>query len=105
MVLGRALIDADGEAHAMAGLLGVETSFAEPKLTLGYRQARALAAGPLGDAGIDFRGHEFHYARVTAAETGEALFAIADAAGRDLGRAGLVAGSVAGSFIHLIDRA
>lgn len=105
MVLGHSLIDADGEVHAMAGLLGLGTSFAEPKLTLGYRQAATLVAGPLGDLGARFRGHEFHYARVTAEEAGQPLFAIADAAGHDLGQAGLAAGSVAGSFIHLIDRA
>ena len=48
MVLGRSLIDADGAAHAMAGLLGVETSFAKRKMNLGYRRAVLQADGPLG---------------------------------------------------------
>jgi len=103
MVLGRALTDAEGTAHEMAGLLGVETSFAERRLHLGYRRARLLGDGALGAAGAAYRGHEFHYASILE-EDGEALFECADAAGRDLGRAGLRAGSVAGSFVHLIDR-
>ena len=35
---------------------------------------------------------------------GQALFRAADAEGRDLGNTGLMDGTVAGSFIHLIDR-
>lgn len=104
MVLGRGLADAEGHRHAMAGLLDVETSFARRNLHLGYRQALARAASPLGPAEAGFRGHEFHYATVVV-EQGEALFAIADAAGTPLGNAGLRRGAVMGSFIHLIDTA
>ena len=108
MVLGRTLTDAEGHAHAMAGLLPVETSFAEPRLTLGYRGARLLQDGPLGRRGEAFRGHEFHYARLPAGEAhgeGEALFEASNASGESLGPAGLRVGSVCGSFLHLIDRA
>ena len=104
MVLGESLVDADGEAHAMAGLLPVATTFAERRLTLGYRTARNLARGPLGPRGAGFRGHEFHYARVLREGGGEALFRCADARGRDLGPAGRRAGRVMGSFVHLVDR-
>jgi len=106
MVLGRGLIDADGKRHAMAGLLAVETSFAAPKLHLGYRRLETLADGPLGDAGTAFRGHEFHYAKVVAEQGQEdaGLFEAQDASGNDLGSVGMVDGNVAGSFIHLIDR-
>lgn len=104
MVLGRGLEDADGARHAMAGLLGLETSFARRKLHLGYRRAALAADGPLGPAGGAFRGHEFHYASVLA-EDGEPLFQAADAQGTALGRAGLAAGRVCGSFVHLIDAA
>ena len=43
MVLGDGLVDAEGQRHAMAGLLRLETSFSQRKLALGYRRA-ALAA-------------------------------------------------------------
>ena len=104
MVLGRRLIDEQGVAHTMAGLLALETSFAEPRLHLGYRRARVAAAGPLGDAGAVFRAHEFHYARVLEEGPGAPLFECADAEGAERGPAGLAEGRVMGSFIHLIDR-
>ena len=42
MVLGDGLIDANGERHAMLGLLRLETSFAARKLHLGYREGGAV---------------------------------------------------------------
>ncbi len=103
MVLGDGLIDGDGTRHRMLGLLPLETSFAERGLHLGYRAA-ALAVGTvLGGTGARFRGHEFHYATVIREGPGQALFACADASGRALGHTGLVAGTVMGSFLHLID--
>lgn len=104
MTLGRGLVDADGKRHAMAGLLPVETSFAKPRLHLGYRRATLAAPTVLGAAGAAMRGHEFHYATVDEEGPGAALFTVADADDTPLGQAGRVAGKVMGSFIHLIDR-
>jgi cobyrinic acid a,c-diamide synthase len=47
--------------------------------------------------------HEFHYATIVSEGAAEPLFAVKDAAGLDLGRAGLRRDNVAGSFMHLID--
>jgi cobyrinic acid a,c-diamide synthase len=105
MALGRGLVDAAGARHEMAGLLPLESSFAAPALRLGYRRARLVADGPLGPAGSDFTGHEFHYAAIADEGGGAALFDCRDARGRDLGTAGRQRGRVGGSFIHLIDRA
>jgi len=105
MVLGDALTDAEGRAHAMAGLLPLTTSFAERRLHLGYREARLAADCPLGPSGRAFRGHEFHYA-VVKEEGGDApLFRCRDARGHSLGASGSRRGAVMGSFLHLIDRA
>ena len=103
MVLGEGLIDADGHRHVMAGLLGLETTFAARRLHLGYRRATLARATPFGRAGSRFRGHEFHYAAIVREDGGAPLFAIADASGQPLGHAGLMRGAVFGSFIHLID--
>ncbi|HEX3954816.1 MAG TPA: cobyrinate a,c-diamide synthase [Stellaceae bacterium] len=105
MVLGETLTDAEGIPHRMTGLLPLDTSFAQRRLHLGYRAATLLAASPLGRAGAAFRGHEFHYATTIRVGAAAPLFALSDASGNDLGPAGLRCGSVAGSFIHLIDRA
>jgi cobyrinic acid a,c-diamide synthase len=104
MVLGEALIDPDGLSHPMARLLPVVSSFAERRLSLGYRCATLLADGPLGRTGSGFRGHEFHYATIARQEGGDRLWSITDAAGTDLGLSGVRRGSVFGSFLHLIDR-
>lgn len=104
MVLGEVLTDADGQAHRMAGLLPVETSFAQRRLHLGYRDAALSAETPLGAAGTLYGAHEFHYAATVRLGDARPLFALSDAAGNDLGPAGLQAGRVMGSFIHLIDR-
>jgi cobyrinic acid a,c-diamide synthase len=105
MVLGDGLVDATGVRHAMAGLLPLETSFAERKLHLGYRTAALAAATPLGRSGARFRGHEFHYARVVAEPRDAPLFACCDALGADLGTKGARRQNVFGSFVHLIDAA
>ena len=104
MVLGESLTDGDGITHKMAGLLPVETSFAERRLHLGYRVATLSSESPLGEKGTAFRGHEFHYATVVREGPGQPLFEAASAAGADLGPCGRVDGSVSGSFFHLIDQ-
>lgn len=104
MVLGRGLEDAEGRTHAMAGLLGHVTSYAKRRMNLGYRQARLLAAGPLGPAGARIRGHEFHYSRVTEAGGDDPLADLADAEGRPLGASGARRGTVSGTFFHAIAR-
>ena len=102
MVLGEGLVDGKGARHRMAGLLGLETSFAARMLSLGYRRAIALADQAFAAPGTVFRGHEFHHATVLS-EHGRPLFAVSDVEGHDLGHSGLAAGRVAGSFVHLID--
>ena len=100
MVLGEGLTDADGTRHSMAGLLPLETSFAERRLHLGYRRLRPLG-GPFNMA---LNAHEFHYATTLRAE-GPALYEASDAEGSVLPPMGLRAGHVSGSFAHVIDRA
>ncbi|MCR9219319.1 MAG: cobyrinate a,c-diamide synthase [Alphaproteobacteria bacterium] len=105
MTLGDGLVDADGARHAMAGLLPVETSFAERRMHLGYRRAETLADSALGPAGLQVSGHEFHFATTLREGPGTPLFRLSDTRGEDRGAAGLVEGRVAGSFLHVIDRA
>jgi cobyrinic acid a,c-diamide synthase len=102
MVLGQNLEDAAGKTHAMTGLLGHSTSFAKRKLHLGYRSARLLSDTVLGGKGAIVRGHEFHYASLTAAGGDESFAELADGEGRPLGKAGGRRGRVSGTFFHAI---
>lgn len=100
MVLGEGLVAADGAGYDMLGLLPLTTSFAERRRHLGYRRVvpvdNAFFDGPM-------TAHEFHYATIVAEGAADPLFSVSDAAGDDLGHAGLRRGNVAGSFMHLID--
>jgi cobyrinic acid a,c-diamide synthase len=102
MVLGAGLIDADGTRHAMAGLLGHATSFAQRRLHLGYRAARLLALCPIGAAGAQLRGHEFHHASLIERGPDAPLAEIGDAQGRPVRETGSRRGNVSGTFFHVI---
>ena len=104
MVLGEAVIDADGQGHAMCGLLPFTSSFARRQLHLGYRAFTLAESAPLPWHG-PLRGHEFHYATITDAKAAPPLFAnVRDSRGADLQPMGLVNGRVCGSFLHVITR-
>jgi len=102
MVLGEGLVDAHGERHAMTGLLGHATSFADRKLHLGYRRALLLADCALGKKSSAVRGHEFHYASVIETGNDAPLADIADGEGNPLGTTGGRRGNVTGTFFHAI---
>jgi cobyrinic acid a,c-diamide synthase len=105
MVLGEGLTDANGARHAMTGLLGHATSFAHRRLQLGYREARLLAACPIGSARTRVRGHEFHYATLLSAADDLPLAELTDGRGRPLGPTGGRRGHVTGTFFHAIAQA
>ncbi|MEO1745927.1 MAG: cobyrinate a,c-diamide synthase [Pseudomonadota bacterium] len=101
MVLGDALVDADGASHAMLGLLPVTTSFAKRKRHLGYRLLEPVDI-PMWRHGL--RGHEFHYSTMQGAGNCDPLFRASDALGNDLGAVGQRVGRVMGSYMHVIDQ-
>lgn len=101
MVLGRGIVDATGDRHPMAGLLRLETSFADRRLHLGYRRARLRSDCTLGRQGTEVLGHEFHYASV-AANGDEPLVDCQDANGLSVAEAGARCGSVSGTFFHFL---
>ena len=103
MVLGDGLVDSNGNRHKMAGLLRLETSFATSKLHLGYRMIEPQSDLPFGMKGAAYSAHEFHYSTAIQ-EEGEPLFQVKDALDQELGPKGLRSDTVAGSYMHLIDR-
>jgi len=103
MVLGQGMVDQSGQRHAMAGLLALETTFARRRLHLGYRRARLRSRCPLGAAGTEILGHEFHYASVLSSGD-EPLVECRDAGGKIMLESGARRGAVSGTFFHFIDR-
>lgn len=103
MAMGAGLIDADGNRHEMAGLLGLETSFHKRRMHLGYRHAQPLR--PLaGRYQTALRGHEFHYATILS-QPDQPLAHVTDANGQVMPETGSVRGHASGSFFHLIAEA
>jgi len=102
MVLGESLVDANGTAHSMCELLPIRTSFAEPRLHLGYRQLSGALPTPF--AADTLAAHEFHYSHLTGNAGAPTDVAIHDALGRAASSTFHSRGSVMGSYVHLIDR-
>ena len=101
MVLGKQLIDKDGKAHDMLGLLGLVTSYADRKFHLGYRLAEAITDSCLFGRQTKWRGHEFHYSSILD-QPDTPLFSVADAEGAPVPETGSVRGQVSGTFFHMI---
>ncbi|MHC2437049.1 cobyrinate a,c-diamide synthase [Bradyrhizobium sp. USDA 4451] len=101
MVLGTALTDAEGVHHAMAGLLGLETSYAKRRMHLGYRLAELVAPMPGQGPGARLRGHEFHYSTIIA-QPDTPLAVVCDATGATVAETGSRRGNATGTFFHLI---
>jgi cobyrinic acid a,c-diamide synthase len=82
------------DGRPMCGVLDAEATMTD-RLTLGYREARALANSPLAESGTVVRGHEFHY---SAVEPGAGERPVWDIIGR--GPEGFMAGGVHASYLH-----
>lgn len=98
MYLGEALVDLEGERHLMVGALPA-VSRMQPRVTLGYREAEALADSPIARRGWTLRGHEFHYSTLDAVSGTPAYRRVG---GDEV--EGFVAGprgNVLGSYIHV----
>lgn len=101
MALGTGLIDKDGARHAMAGLLGLVTSYEKRKFHLGYRRAALQEAMPGFAAGRVLRGHEFHYSTILE-QPDTPLAQVFDADGNMVPETGSMRGHVTGTFFHMI---
>jgi len=83
------------DGQPMAGVLPAHGRMTD-RLTLGYRRATIRATSPLGPAGTDVRGHEFHYSAVDP--PGDDL----DWSGRTgAGRAGFAGPTLLASYLHV----
>ncbi|MEV0765897.1 cobyrinate a,c-diamide synthase [Nocardia sp. NPDC050435] len=86
------------DGHSMAGVVDAEAEFG-PRLTLGYRDAVALADSPLWRAGERVRGHEFHRTRLISGATADPAWGWHGSQGERV-REGALIHRVHASYLH-----
>ena len=104
MAMGAGLVDAAGQRHRMAGLLGLVTSCEKRRMHLGYRMAELAAPIPGHAAGTRLRGHEFHYSSLID-QPDAPLAQVTDATGAQVAETGSRRGLATGTYFHLIGAA
>ncbi len=98
MYLGEGIEDLEGKSYPMAGFLPCYSSMKGTRLTLGYRNVRALDDNLLMRAGEMVRGHEFHLSVLEGEPQGSAAYHVVDQAGR---KEGFRVKNTLASYIHL----
>lgn len=89
------LVDLQGEAWPLVGVVPGRAAMHERLQGMGYREARLATDSLLGPAGALVRGHEFHYSSCTLGDPAQAAYEI------DGSPEGYVAGDVFASYVHL----
>jgi cobyrinic acid a,c-diamide synthase len=103
MTLCETLVDADGEAHEMAGCFPLTVRMLDRRRSLGYREVRLRRETIIGAAGDRIRGHEFHYSELTG-HPPPGLETVYEVAGRravEPKAEGYCLRRTLGSYIHL----
>ncbi len=98
MIMGKSLIDKNGQVHRMSGLLSHSCSYAKPKIHLGYRIAKLSNH----DRDLSIYGHEFHYATLSDSGNDQPYAYLSDGTGNYLGPEGGRRNQITGCFFHSI---
>jgi cobyrinic acid a,c-diamide synthase len=99
MALGEALVDLDGRAHPMAGVLPGRFRMTGQLQSFGYKRLRLLRDGLLGAAGSEGLGHEFHHS-VRESEPTEPAWQAENLGGAG-GPEGFAGGNLLAGYTHL----
>lgn len=98
MYLGTHMTDSVGREHAMVGLIPARTAVTANRLSIGYRELRALRDAPLLDAGRTVRAHEFHYSGLVEEPASDvAAYEVGEPARQE----GFSIGSITASYMHI----
>jgi cobyrinic acid a,c-diamide synthase len=102
MYLGRSLRTDSGVKHSMAGVIPVDVEMDGEIHRFGYRQILTLEDSILSPRGQFYRGHEFHWSRITG-HNGDLkpAYKMQNAEGDVIGYEGFVAPNLLASYVHL----
>jgi cobyrinic acid a,c-diamide synthase len=102
MYLARSLRTEDGTQHTMAGVLPVDVAVDGEFHRFGYRQLMTLEDTILSPKGQFYRGHEFHWSRITGHAGGlRPAYQMLNAEGDPIGYEGFAGPNLLASYVHL----
>jgi cobyrinic acid a,c-diamide synthase len=103
MYLARTLRTEDGRLHTMAEVLPVDVEMDGELHRFGYRQLLTLEENILSPGGQFYRGHEFHWSRISAKSNGglRPAYKVSNAEGDTIGYEGFVGPNLLASYVHL----
>jgi len=101
MALAESLTTADGETHAMAGVLPADVQMRDRYQALDHVELRARRDAPTAAAGETLRGHEFHYSAADVASDARFAFDVERGTGIDGDREGLIEHRTLGTYCHV----
>jgi cobyrinic acid a,c-diamide synthase len=102
MYLGRSLRTESGTSYEMAGVIPVDVEMDGEIHRFGYRQLLTLEENILSPRGQFYRGHEFHWSRITGHNGGlKPAYQMQNAEGDVIGYEGFVAPNLLASYVHL----
>ena len=95
MYLGKTITLKDGLSYPMCGVLDLDTTMQESKLTLGYRKV------VLDSFAQELRGHEFHYSRISRLGELQNIATVNNARGELVATPVFKKDNTTASYIHL----
>src|SRR2546421_2634925 len=102
MYLGRSLRSESGTTYEMADVIPVDVEMDGEIHRFGYRQLLTLEENILSPRGQFYRGHEFHWSRITGQNGGlKPAYQMQNAEGDVIGYEGFVAPNLLASYVHL----
>ena len=101
MALAESLTTADGETHAMAGVLPADARMRDRYQALDHVELRARRDAPTAATGETLRGHEFHYSAADVASDARFAFDVERGTGIDGDREGLIEHRTLGTYCHV----
>ena len=102
MYLGRSLRTDSGAVQHMAGVIPVDVEMDGEIHRFGYRQLLTLEDSILSPRGQFYRGHEFHWSRITGHDGDlKPAYQMQNAEGDVIGYEGFVAPNLLASYVHL----
>jgi len=101
MALAESLTTADGDSHAMAGVLPADVAMRERYQALDHVDLRARGDALTASAGETLRGHEFHYSEADVAPDARFAFDVERGDGITGDRDGLTEHHTLGTYAHV----